>query len=69
MSTLVAADLPDDAEIYYSVHDAQSGPVDIAAFVQKVVDGEVNDDTLVWWDGQEDWVPLGTSGLAYYTRI
>lgn len=43
---------------YYAENDQQLGPVTAEEFSRLIADGVIKDDTLVWTDGMEDWLPL-----------
>lgn len=49
-------------EWYYAVEGTSHGPVSQAEFEQLVSVGTIRNDTLVWQDGMEDWLPYRRAG-------
>lgn len=49
---------------YYAVEGASVGPVDQAAFDALVTAGTIRNDTLVWQEGMDDWLPYGRANMA-----
>ena len=45
---------------YYVKNDAKEGPISDAALARLYEDGTVNKDTLVWTQGNKEWMPLGS---------
>ena len=57
---------PGEKEWYVAVDEAQIGPVDIAEIEQRWDALEVDEDTLAWKSGMQDWVPVAEiADLAY----
>jgi len=44
---------------YYAIEGSSVGPVDQAEFDALVAAGTIRNDTLVWQEGMEDWLPFG----------
>ena len=51
--------LPQQAQWYAAIGGQQAGPLDPAAFQQKVQQGGVTADTLVWKQGMANWTAAG----------
>ena len=44
---------------YLAIDHEQYGPVDINVLRQMVQAGQINRDTLVWFNGAPEWIPMG----------
>jgi uncharacterized membrane protein YhaH (DUF805 family) len=51
-------------EWYYAVEGTSVGPVSQTEFDGLVAAGSIRNDTLVWQEGMEDWLPYGRAGLS-----
>lgn len=47
---------------YYAVEGASVGPVDQSEFDSLVAAGTIRNETLVWQEGMDDWLPYGRAG-------
>lgn len=45
---------------YYAIDDQQQGPVSLDELKGMIARGELDSDSLVWQDGMNDWVPIGS---------
>ncbi len=50
---------------HYAINGQQLGPIDAAALSQKVADGIITLDTLVWREGMADWRPWRELAAAF----
>lgn len=44
---------------YYAIEGASVGPVDQSQFDELVAAGTIRNETLVWQEGMDDWLPFG----------
>ncbi len=54
--------IPVEARYYVAVNDHQSGPFTLAEMSTKVSSGDVVPESLVWTQGQADWLPAKDVG-------
>lgn len=47
---------------YYAVEGASVGPVEQEEFDSLVAQGVIRNETLVWQEGMDDWLPYGRAG-------
>ena len=48
---------------HYNVNGQAHGPVEESVFLQWISEGRINAQTLVWREGQADWLPAGQTSL------
>lgn len=53
-----------DTQWYYAIEGSSVGPVSQDEFDALVSAGTIRNDTLVWQDGMEDWLPYGRAAPA-----
>lgn len=51
-----------DTQWYYAVEGNSVGPVSQSEFDALVATGTIRNETLVWQEGMEDWLPYGRAG-------
>jgi len=51
--------LPHTVQFYAAINGQQAGPFDPGALQQRIADGQVTADSLVWKEGMGDWVRAG----------
>lgn len=52
--------IPQSVSYYVSINGQQFGPYDMNSMSQIVSSGQVNQQTLVWCTGMQNWAPAGT---------
>ena len=51
---------------HVAMEDKQEGPYDIRTIQQYISEGTIKENTLVWTEGQEDWVEASTVLGKYF---
>jgi len=57
-------DLPlDQAKWHYSLHGKRFGPISEQDILNLLSKGTLNNDSLVWREGLDNWIPIGQTTL------
>lgn len=63
--------LPQDPPIYVAINGEKTGPYDLASIKQKIQDGEIARDTLLWQEPMAEWMAAEKieSVAAYFLKM
>lgn len=45
-------------KIYVAQNNRKEGPYSLEVIQQKLYNGEISEDALVWWKGNKNWIPI-----------
>ena len=63
MTTQSPPSLPTQVEFYVAINNEQHGPFDLDSLKYKIIDREIDKNTLVWREGMERWAKAGEMPL------